>query len=135
MAARPKVDSLQMPPPAGAAIFPSSRPPAIGVHPNELDRRRIQRALKSRRRYRYVKPDVFSVPNGYEIKSPCCSRNVDPDGGVVDIARLEFQSQTSSWTLYRKDHRAEAWVAHGEFPSLPRILELLNEDPERRFWQ
>ena len=36
-------------------IKPAIRPFA---HPNDLDRKRIERALKSRKRYRYVTPSV-----------------------------------------------------------------------------
>lgn len=104
-------------------------------HPNEVDRKRIERAIKNRKRYRYVTPKVRTIVAGYEIVSPCCSRNIDPDGGVIEIARLEFQDQPQGWRLYRKDHKTDRWVMHGEYPALPQILELLNEDPDRRFWQ
>lgn len=110
-----------------------SAPP--NPHPNPMDRRRIERALKDRKRYRYVTPEVRTLANGYEIVSACCSRNIDPEGGIVDIARLEFDALARQWTLYRKDHKAGRWVRHGEYPALPGILELLKEDPERRFWQ
>ena len=110
-------------------------PAAPGPHPNELDRRRIQRALEKRKRYRYVTPEVRGIEGGYEIVSACCSRNIDPAGGVIDIARLEFKAHSRSWELYHKDHRTGCWIRYGEYPALPGILELLNEDPERRFWQ
>ena len=58
------------------------------AHPNDLDRKRIERALKSRKRYRYVTPSVTTTIGGYQIESPCCSRNIDRDGGVVDVALL-----------------------------------------------
>jgi hypothetical protein len=110
-------------------------PAALSPHPNEMDRRRIERALKNRRRYRYVTPEVRPIADGYEIVSACCSRNIDPEGGMVDIARLLFRADSRGWELYRKDHRACQWVRHGEYPALPEILELLKEDPDRRFWQ
>jgi hypothetical protein len=107
----------------------------VCLHPNEVDRKRIERALKGRKRYRYVTPEVHPIPDGYEIVSACCSRNIDPDGGIIDIARLEFQAQARCWRLYRKDHKAGLWVRHGDYPGLAPILELLIEDPDRRFWQ
>lgn len=110
--------------------------PAVpGPHPNEMDLRRIERALGNRKRYRYVTPEVRAIADGYEIVSACCSRNIDPEGGVIDIARMEFRVDSRSWVLYRKDHRSGSWIRHGEYAGLAPILELLNEDPERRFWQ
>ena len=47
------------------------------AHPNDLDRKRIERALKVRKRYRYVTPNVTTTVGGYRIESPCCSRNID----------------------------------------------------------
>lgn len=119
-----------------ARALPDDAPAAVpSPHPNELDRRRIQRALEKRKRYRYVTPEVRGIEGGYEIVSACCSRNIDPEGGVIDIARLEFKAQSRHWELYRKDHRSGGWIRHGEYPALPGILELLNEDPDRQFWQ
>jgi hypothetical protein len=103
------------------------------LHPNEVDRKRIERALGKRKRYRYVTPRVHSAAGGYQIVSPCCSRNIDPEGGLIDIARLEFRERR--WRLSYKDHRAGCWVEHGEYPELGEVLKLLNEDPERKFWQ
>jgi hypothetical protein len=106
---------------------------AVNIHPNDVDRKRIERALRKRKRYRYVTPQVHPVAGGYQIVSPCCSRNIDPEGGPIDIARLEFRERR--WRLSYKDHRAGCWIEHGEYPGLPEILMLLNEDPERKFWQ
>ena len=105
------------------------------LHPNEVDLKRIERAIDKRKRYRYVSPEVHPATDGYVIQSPCCSRNVDPDGGLIDIARLEFKAQRGCWWLYHKDHVLDHWIMHGEYQSLAQILTLLNEDPERRFWQ
>ncbi len=113
----------------------SSGRPALGPHPNDVDRKRIERALKHRKRYRYVTPEVRPIPNGYQIVSACCSRNIDAEGGVIDIARLEFHPPTRGWRLYRKEHETDQWVRHGDYRALTQILELLNEDPDRRFWQ
>jgi hypothetical protein len=54
----------------------------------DFTQRRIERALRERARYRYVSPRVLRDADGFRIESPCCSRNVDPGGGVIDIARL-----------------------------------------------
>lgn len=105
------------------------------MHPNDVDRKRIERALDTRARYRYVSPEVQAVEGGYRIKSPCCSRKVDPDGGVVDIARLEYVSGLRAWRLYRKDHARHEWQFYAEFSALSELLQFLNQDPERIFWQ
>lgn len=108
---------------------------ALQPHPNEFDRKRIERALEKRQRYRYVTPEVLTMDCGYVIRSSCCSRNIDPDGGVIDIAKLEFNPDRPCWWLYYKDHEIGHWIRQGEYASLPPILELLNQDPDRRFWQ
>jgi len=108
---------------------------AHSPQPNEMDLKRIERALVDRKRYRYVSPTVQSTANGYLITSPCCSRNIDPDGGIVDIAQLEFMAGTQSWRLYYKDHKTGQWMAYSDYAALPPILSLLRDDPERRFWQ
>lgn len=105
-----------------------------GAHPNELDLRRIARALAGRRRYRYVEPRVIGIAGGYRIESPCCSRNVDPGGGLIDIARLQRLPPSPHWLLQYRDHRLRCWVVHGSFASLGAALEVLGEDPERLFW-
>ncbi len=117
----------------GAAL----RRPEAGLppHPNELDRRRIERALRSRQRYRYVRPAVTGVAGGYCIESPCCSRNVDADGGMVDIALLHFDVSGAIWQLFRKDHARKVWELHSVHHRLAAITEILNEDPDRVFWQ
>lgn len=108
------------------------RPPA---HPNDLDLRRIERALSTRKRYRYVSPSVAPVTNGYRIESPCCSRNIDPDGGVVDVALLQYDARRALWRLFRKDHENGAWEFHSIHDRLIELLESLNIDPDRKFWQ
>lgn len=109
---------------------------AADRQPNELDRRRILRSLASRQRYRYVSPTVEAITDGYVIRSPCCSRRVDPEGGVVDVAWLEHHvGQTRSWNLYRKSHLSGQWLLHGSYARLPEALEVLNADPQRLFWQ
>ncbi|MEW6132090.1 MAG: DUF3024 domain-containing protein [Pseudomonadota bacterium] len=107
----------------------------MGMHPNDVDRKRIEKALSGRARYRYVSPEVRAEEGGYRILSPCCSRNIDKEGGVIDIARLEYVSELRHWRLYHKDHALQAWKLYGEFGSLERLLQFLNKDPERTFWQ
>jgi len=105
------------------------------MHPNDVDRKRIERALDARKRYRYVSPLVQNSDGGYWIRSPCCSRNVDREGGVIDIARLEYMEGRRAWRLYRKDHAQCEWQLVGEFVSLGPLLDVLNHDPDRIFWQ
>jgi len=105
------------------------------AHPNDVDRKRIERALKVRKRYRYVTPSVATVAGGYRIESPCCSRNIDPDGGVVDIALLIHDALRPAWQLFRKDHKRRAWELHSTYDRLGDLLDKLNADPERAFWQ
>jgi hypothetical protein len=107
----------------------------VSFHPNELDQKRIERALKSRRRYRYVSPLVQPVDGGYRIESPCCSRNIDTEGGVIDIALLEFCTETRNWRLHRKDHARNTWEFEDAFQRLADALAELNTDPGRKFWQ
>ena len=105
------------------------------MHPNDVDRKRIERALATRVRYRYVSPDVQADEAGYRIQSPCCSRNVDKTGGVVDIARLEYVADSRAWRLYRKDHAQREWQFYKEFSALNALLQFLNRDPDRTFWR
>jgi hypothetical protein len=103
--------------------------------PNEFDFRRIERALEKRKRYRYVTPILLRTANGYRIQSPCCSRNIDPDGGVVDVALLLFDDRSKNWRLLRKEHSRGVWEFERAFERLTELLDYLNEDSERRFWQ
>lgn len=111
--------------------------PAIGrcLHPNDLDRKRIERSLRTRKRYRYVSPRVAPVDDGYRIESPCCSRNIDPDGGIIDVALVVYDAERAAWQLFRKDHGAGGWELHSRHQRLPALLEVLVDDPERMFWQ
>jgi hypothetical protein len=104
-------------------------------HPNDLDRRRIERTLEQRKRYRYVSPSVFAVTDGYRIESPCCSRNIDPEGGVVDVALIIFDAEHEAWQLFNKDHEKNAWAYHSNYERLVDLLQFLNVDAERKFWQ
>jgi hypothetical protein len=102
---------------------------------NEFDRKRIELALADRKRYRYVSPSVEPVGVGYVVRSPCCSRNVDPSGGMVDVALLQYGGGPRPWGLYQKDHESQQWRLHTEYERLTQLLEHLNADPTRRFWQ
>lgn len=114
-------------------IAPQSMPRA--AQPNELDRKRIERTLTSRKRYRYVSPDIAMVADGYLITSPCCSRNIDPDGGIIDVALLQYAPDARRWRLYRKEHSKQQWHLHAYYHRLADLLEDLNADPQRLFWQ
>jgi len=105
------------------------------THPNDLDLKRIERAIQARKRYRYVSPRVLRAEGGYRIESACCSRNIDPEGGVVDIALLLYDGDRTAWQLFRKDHAKQAWELDSTHDRLADILALLNEDSERKFWQ
>jgi len=98
----------------------------------DLDRRRIELALRHRARYRYVRPRVEREGDGWRVVSPCCSRNVDAPGGEIEIALLRYDA--SQWHLYAWDRQRPGWV---EAESSERIHELLDEiclDPKRIFW-
>lgn len=106
----------------------------ICPHPNDVDRKRIEKNLAQRARYKYVAPTVLPDKEGYLIQSPCCSRTVDPEGGVIDIARIEFQDG-GFWRLYRKDDEKQRWVAHSEYLHLDPLLARLLADTRREFWR
>jgi len=85
-----------------AAAFTRSQKGAP-QHPNAVDRKRIEKSLAGRARYKYVTPRVIGVENGYQIVSPCCSRNIDKTGGEIDIAWIEFSTARCRWRLYHRD--------------------------------
>ena len=105
------------------------------AHPNDLDLRRIERALAARQRYRYVRPTVTSVEDGYRVVSPCCSRNIDPEGGTIEIALLLYDGNMPVWQLFWRDHRQAVWRLHSVYLRLAELLDNLNADPDRKFWQ
>jgi hypothetical protein len=106
----------------------------MSAHPNEFDLRRIERSLAQRERYRYVSPQVIAdeEEGAYRIESPCCSRNVESGGGIIDIALLKYFKP--HWLLYRKDHAYSTWVLHSVVDTLSAALEILLPDEERVFW-
>ncbi|MDJ0931305.1 hypothetical protein [Breoghania sp.] len=117
-----------------AALMQSDRRMAA-AHPNEFDLKRIGRALENRVRYRYVTPRITDIEGGYQIKVPCCSRNVDPDGSIIDVVLLLIDDRGTGWLLFSRDYEGQEWLLHGRFPRLTELLDELNEDPGRAFWQ
>ena len=103
-------------------------------HPNEVDQKRIEKTLSERERYKYVAPTVLPVAGGYLVRSPCCSRTVDPAGGEIDIALIEYQSD-HFWRLHHKDDSHQRWRPHSEYLSLPALLARLIADPKKEFWR
>lgn len=93
----------------------------------------IERALKDRVRYRYVQPVVRQEGESFRIQAPCCSRNVDPEGGVIDIALL-CSAADGSWSLQARDHTAGIWVPQADGLSLGEALDTVCVDAERTFW-
>ncbi|WP_119154743.1 hypothetical protein [Caldimonas tepidiphila] len=106
-------------------------PPAGKVA--SLEQARIQRALRERVRYRYVQPQVLREGSGWRVRSPCCSRNVDPAGGPIDVAWLQRLPQ-GGWRLHARDHARSEWRRHNEAAQLAELLDTLCLDPQRIFW-
>jgi hypothetical protein len=102
--------------------------------PEASDRLELQRALRSRTRYRYVTPRIRTIVGGFRIESQNCSRRIDPDGGVVDIALLRL-SRSGTWRLFHKDHEAHEWLLYGLYQRITDLLIPLLTDPRRLFWQ
>jgi len=99
-----------------------------------LDRIRIVRAIKDRVRYKYVSPEVVPAePAGWRIVSPCCSRNIDPEGGLIDIAWIE-PLDSGGWRLHSRDHAEGRWVVQEESARIDALLEAIKLDPQRVFW-
>ncbi|NNM57805.1 hypothetical protein [Acidocella sp.] len=107
----------------------------MAPHPNEFDQHRIERALARRVRYRYVAPRVVAEAGGYKVESPCCSRNVDTEGDVIDIALIQYDAAERLWCLSRKNHKAGEWLLVNVFGTLHELLAVLTEDASRKFWQ
>lgn len=99
----------------------------------DLIQLRLQRALRMRQRYRYVTPRVSAQGDGFVIQSPCCSRNVDPQGGLIDIALL-MPMPCGHWHLSSRDHAAGCWVERLRDQPLEALLDALCVDAERAFW-
>ncbi len=137
---------------AGAAQPGTPAMPAAPEGAQVLDflQRHLERSLSQRVRYRYVKPRVLREASGYRIESPCCSRNVDPDGGVIDIALLVSHAMdavtesdaaaghgpagSAGWCLFSRDHAAGQWVLQQSSAPLEVVLDVLCVDAQRVFW-
>ncbi|HSD36044.1 MAG TPA: DUF3024 domain-containing protein [Rhodocyclaceae bacterium] len=105
---------------------------AVLVDQTEFMRRRVVRTLAQRQRYRYVEPQVEATPAGFLIRSPCCSRNVDPAGGVIQIASITRLDEV--WQLFSHDHKKREWVFYDAFDSLDALLQVICVDSDRLFW-
>jgi len=115
---------------AAARSTPSDPTPALVVG---FLKPFIERALKDRVRYRYVRPKVLHDGESFRIEAPCCSRNVDAQGGTIDIALLT-PTGDGTWSLRVRDHAAACWLLYAEKLSLSQALETVCVDAERRFW-
>ncbi|WP_426441251.1 hypothetical protein [Bradyrhizobium genosp. P] len=104
-------------------------------HPNELDRKRIEQALSARKRYRWVSPHVEPLTSGYLVASPCCSRNIDTEGGLVDVALIHYDRLSAIWKLFRKDHALGIWEFHSVHLRLGAVTDEINADLDKVFWQ
>jgi len=113
-------------------VAQAAKPPA-SARVIEIVGRLIERALRNRVRYRYVRPEVLREEAGWRIVSPCCSRNVDPAGGLIDIALLQ-RSGASGWTLTSRDRAGGTWVAQDESDQIQDLLDQVCLDPKRVFW-
>lgn len=98
-----------------------------------LDAHRIAKALAQRTRYRYVHPRVEREGRGWKIVSPNCSRNIDPQGGEIDIAWLVPDNE-GRWLLYSRDHAQDCWQLRRR-DLLDALLTRLSADPDREYWQ
>lgn len=111
-----------------ATAAPLRRPVA------NLTQARIERALKERTRYRYVRPQVVAEGRGWKVVSPCCSRRVDPEGGIIDIAWIEPLGD-GCWRLHVRDHARARWEPAVDARQLQPLLDHLCADPHREFWK
>ena len=109
------------------------RPRAGGVVV-ALVARRIERALAARTRYKYVRPRVEAEGAGWKIVSPNCSRNIDPDGGEIDIAWF-VPAAGARWDLHARDHAAAAWRLTAAGVTLDDALARVCADAAREYWR
>jgi hypothetical protein len=123
----------------------------------DFTRLKLEHALRARRRYRYVQPHVLREGDALRVECSCCSRNIDAQGGVIDIALLcpcDAQAwlgtgcntstnegaepahlpRPRSWCLYARDHADQSWRLWREDAPLDELLELLCLDVDRVFW-
>ncbi|TCF97534.1 hypothetical protein BZM26_30880 [Paraburkholderia strydomiana] len=118
------------------ASAPGAAPPGDGLRAGrvfDLTKRQIEQALRERARYRYVLPRVLRDGQGFRVESPCCSRNVDVNGGLIDIARLT-RDDDGMWHLSARDHTSHRWMPQHESTDLAELLDTLCIDRECVFW-
>ena len=110
------------------------RPPAAPAgRVVDLVQARIEHALASRERYRYVHPRVLREGAGWTIVSPNCSRNIDPQGGNIKIAWLVPVNE-GLWLLHARDHLRGCWRLVAAGLSLSEALQRICDDPLRVYW-
>ncbi len=122
-----------------------------GAQVCDLIAHRVLRALAERVRYRYVQPRVWRDGEGFRIESPCCSRNIEPNGGVIDIALLlppgtvgepdlarddaaHIGVDATLWRLYARNHAQGTWQLHEQARQMDELLDMLCLDAQRVFW-
>ncbi len=96
-----------------------SAPMSVDPHPNEFDLKRITRMLEHRVRYRYVTPVVQPIEEGYLVVSPCCSRNIDDSGGIIDIARIKYDHPNDHGKNAKPDNETNHDRSLTPVPPLP----------------
>lgn len=96
-------------------------------------RARIERGLRRRMRYRWVKPRVEAEGSGWKVVSPNCSRRVDPQGGEIDIAWL-LPAEQGQWLLHVREHVNGPWRLEDRAAGLDAALQRLCRDPLGRYW-
>jgi hypothetical protein len=99
----------------------------------DLAAHRILRALAGRARYKYVTPRLAREGSGWKVISPNCSRNIDRQGGEVDIAWFEPQPG-GRWRLHARDHTQRCWILQVGDATLAQALAMVCDDPGRVFW-
>lgn len=100
----------------------------------DLTRAFIERALRARSRYRYVRPRIEREGLGWSIVSPNCSRKVHPDGADIRIAWL-CPDPVSGWQLHRHNDGQQRWELCQRQQPLHALLRHLCADPQREFWR
>ncbi|REE18513.1 hypothetical protein B0G76_1624 [Paraburkholderia sp. BL23I1N1] len=118
------------------ASAPEAAAPRDGLRasrPFDLTQRQIEQALRERTRYHYVLPRVLRDGQGFRVESPCCSRNVDANGGLIDIAWLT-RDEDGMWHLSARDHASHRWMPQHESTGLAELLDTLCIDRECVFW-
>lgn len=113
-------------------------PAGDGSSVHDFIRARIERALPQRQRYKYVHPKVVAEGRGWKVLSPNCSRNIDPEGGEIEIAWLlpvEDRDGQGGWLLFARLHAEARWELKLRSAHLVELLDRLCADPQREFWQ